>query len=133
MGEPAIDTTVETAAESAPAAPSLSEQGWLRAARDAFARGGSREQVVQAMTATGVAQATAERLADQARCMVRELVRETALRTMGVGLAWLVGGVAVTWITYNMAEGGGSYIVTWGPIAWGGYTFLRGAWAWFQA
>jgi hypothetical protein len=45
-----------------------------------------------------------------------------------VGGLWLVGGIAVTAVTYFIAEeqGGGRYIVAWGAMFFGGVQFLRG-------
>ena len=49
-----------------------------------------------------------------------------AKRNMIVGGAWCGGGIAVTAITYMNASGGGTYVVTWGAIIFGGYQFLKG-------
>ena len=47
---------------------------------------------------------------------------------MIVGLLFLVGGIAVTALTYKSAvsSGGGQYIVAHGPIIFGAVQFLRG-------
>jgi hypothetical protein len=42
-----------------------------------------------------------------------------------VGL-WCVGGTIVTIVTYQAASGGGTYMVAWGAIVFGGIQFLRG-------
>lgn len=43
-----------------------------------------------------------------------------------VGGLWLFGGLAVTAFTYLGASGGGSYVVAWGAIIFGGLQFFRG-------
>src|SRR5262245_58110945 len=55
--------------------------------------------------------------------------RDEAMRNMTVGGLWCVGGLVVTGITYGVASsgsGGGSYVVAWGAIIFGGIQFLRG-------
>jgi hypothetical protein len=49
-----------------------------------------------------------------------------AQRNMWVGGAWCAGGVAVTAYTYTAASGGGTYVVAWGAIIFGGWQFVRG-------
>lgn len=48
---------------------------------------------------------------------------------MVVGGLWLVGGLLVTGLSYAMASGqseGGSYVVAWGAVLFGGLQFLGG-------
>ncbi|MGZ6267647.1 MAG: hypothetical protein ACXWNR_03685 [Candidatus Limnocylindrales bacterium] len=47
---------------------------------------------------------------------------------MVIGGLICAGGVVVTLATYNAAasSGGGSYIIAWGAIVFGGLRFLRG-------
>lgn len=52
--------------------------------------------------------------------------REQARRDVIHGSLWFFGGIAVTGITYYMAVGGGTYFITWGAIAIGGFQLLRG-------
>jgi len=47
-------------------------------------------------------------------------------RDMVVGGLWCGGGIAVTLYTHAAAAGGGTYIVAWGAILFGGIQFLRG-------
>lgn len=51
-----------------------------------------------------------------------------AFRHMIVGGLWCGGGIAITAITYALADnnGGGTYVVAWGAIIFGGIQFLRG-------
>lgn len=43
-----------------------------------------------------------------------------------VGVAMLLIGIALTWITYGAADGGGTYFVFWGLIIYGGYKIIKG-------
>ena len=53
-------------------------------------------------------------------------VAAAARRNMLVGGLWCGGGIAVTAITYLNASGGGTYVVAWGAIIFGGFQFLKG-------
>jgi hypothetical protein len=53
--------------------------------------------------------------------------RAAANRNMLVGGLWCVGGIVVSVATYSAASsGGGSYVVAWGAIIFGGIQFFRG-------
>jgi hypothetical protein len=52
--------------------------------------------------------------------------KETAKKDMLYGALWCVGGTIVTFISYSSASGGGSYVITWGAILFGGIQFFRG-------
>lgn len=44
------------------------------------------------------------------------------------GLYWLVGGILLTVITYSAAsssKGGGTYLIAWGPMLFGGLRFIK--------
>lgn len=51
---------------------------------------------------------------------------KTARKDMLIGGLILVVGIAITVISYYNAAGGGSYVVTWGAMLWGGMRFFRG-------
>jgi hypothetical protein len=54
--------------------------------------------------------------------------RELGFEVMRHGARWLVGGVVVTGVTYQMASlGGGKYLLTWGPILYGISKIIHGA------
>jgi len=56
-----------------------------------------------------------------------------ARRNMIVGGFWLFGGLAVTVAALSAAAsspGGGSYVVAWGAILFGGLQFFRGVAGW---
>lgn len=47
-------------------------------------------------------------------------------RNMVVGGLWCGGGLVVTLYTYAAVSGGGTYVVAWGAILFGGIQFLKG-------
>jgi uncharacterized membrane protein YvbJ len=61
----------------------------------------------------------------------RDYRKKQSLKTMLIGLAMLVVGIAITVGTYAAASsGGGRYVVTWGLIIFGGFRFLQGLIGW---
>jgi len=51
----------------------------------------------------------------------------SAGKNMLYGAIWCIGGIVVTAATYSSASSrGGTYIVAWGAIAFGGFQFLKG-------
>jgi len=62
-----------------------------------------------------------------------EAAARTAARAeMIKGTLWLLGTAVVTGVTYAAAEPGGTYVVFWGAMAYGGYRFLRALYYWFN-
>ena len=53
--------------------------------------------------------------------------KEAAKKSVMVGMAWLIGGIAVTFGSYLSAvnNGGGTYVVTWGAILFGGIQAVK--------
>jgi hypothetical protein len=46
---------------------------------------------------------------------------------MWAGAFWCIGGILVTAVSYNaVKDTGGTYIITWGAVVYGGYQFLKG-------
>jgi hypothetical protein len=56
----------------------------------------------------------------------RDIWETKGRRGIGFGVAWLVGGLFVTLITYSNASGGGVYVVAWGPALYGVYRIVAG-------
>jgi hypothetical protein len=53
--------------------------------------------------------------------------RDVALRDMGIGAAFCVGGILVTVVSYSLvSEHGGTYFLLWGPAVFGAIRFFRG-------
>ncbi len=53
--------------------------------------------------------------------------KDAAKRSAGAGAAWLIGGIVVTFGSYAAAvsNGGGTYVITWGAIIFGGIQAIR--------
>ncbi len=47
-------------------------------------------------------------------------------KNMLYGALWCIGGILVTALTYSAASSGGTYVVAWGAILFGGIQLLRG-------
>ncbi|MEQ8786429.1 MAG: hypothetical protein RIC55_09020 [Pirellulaceae bacterium] len=100
-----------------------------RYAAEQMAAGHSNASVKADLMQQGLDPQSAEVVVDELSRVRSDAVRSAGLRNMGIGALWCIGGIAVTAITFSMAsEGGGSYIVTWGAILFGGIQFLRGLW-----
>lgn len=56
-----------------------------------------------------------------------EPYKQAAKKSVAVGMAWLIGGLVVTIGTYMSAvnSGGGTYVITWGAILFGGIQAVR--------
>ena len=90
--------------------------------------GKSRDQIESALLAKSVPPDFAKHVAD-GLCRARaSAVRQLGLKHMGIGAAWCIGGAAVTYFTMVNAKGGGTYVVAWGAIIFGGLEFLWGLW-----
>ena len=71
---------------------------------------------------------------ESAQTMVNDLVRtrlasrrRVALKNMGIGGLICAAGVALTVLTFTFAlQGGGHYVVAYGPAIFGGIQFCRG-------
>lgn len=60
---------------------------------------------------------------------IREQQRKkekAARKDMLIGGLILVVGIAITVISHYRASGGGTYVVTWGAMLWGGVRFFKG-------
>lgn len=55
-----------------------------------------------------------------------QAAKEASRKNMLYGALWCVGGIVVTVLTYQAAAGGGSFVVAWGAILFGGIQFVRG-------
>lgn len=52
--------------------------------------------------------------------------KEKAIKDIIFGALWCIGGIVVTIVTYNAASGGGTYVIAWGAILFGGIQLLKG-------
>ena len=56
----------------------------------------------------------------------RAIQRKKGLQNMLFGALWCIGGTIFTVVSYNAASSGGTYVVTWGAILFGGIQFIKG-------
>jgi len=59
--------------------------------------------------------------------------RAVAVRNMRNGAVWFILGVVVTVGTMTIASNGGTYVVAWGAIIFGGIQFVQGLFQYFSA
>ena len=89
--------------------------------------GKSDSEVIEMLTKSGVYDAEATALVSKLRADIAEAKAEKAQRDIKHGAMWCIGGLVVTGATYAMAsDGGGSYLVCWGPVIFGGIQLIRG-------
>ena len=55
-------------------------------------------------------------------------MRKVGLKTIGVGIGFVLLGSVITGITYSAAKSGGSYVITTGLFLVGGWIVLKGIW-----
>jgi len=94
------------------------------------ASGKKKAQVEQALVEKGLDSESASIVAANVFRMRGDAISAAGKKNMLYGLLWCVGGAIVTAATYQVAANspnGGSYVVAWGAIVFGGIQFLRGA------
>jgi len=95
-----------------------------RAKRQAFDKRLSAEKA--ALVTQGISVAAAE---TRAVAVVAEDLasrRGRGKQNMLIGGLWCAGGLIVTFLTFSVAAGGGTFIVLWGAMAVGGIQFVVG-------
>ena len=107
-----------------------------------LASGQRPQAVAKQLTRRGVPPDTASQLVAQASGALLAYRRSPEGRTavmkryrgrMVRGLAWAVGGLLVTAVTYAMASGkGGSYYIFWGAVLFGAIDFFAGFVGWLR-
>jgi|GEM_PF-1513676 len=108
-----------------------------------LARGASEKQITKELVKHGMGEDDAREAIAHAREAIahvrvaidefkktpqgRAAMRAKFLRHIVFGLLWCVGGTIVTVATYSSAwHGGGTYVVAWGAILFGGLELLYG-------
>lgn len=85
------------------------------------------KKTVDELVAEGATEEEATAIVEQIVTEVeKEIARKESQRDMVVGGLWFVGGCAVTYFTYTMADGGGYFLICWGAIIFGAIQFLKG-------
>ncbi|UOQ76061.1 hypothetical protein MUN84_15800 [Hymenobacter sp. 5516J-16] len=95
---------------------------------------GKTDKVIQAeLIDQGLDSESATIVTQNLRDQFQHLHREVAKKSMLHGGLWLLGGCAVTGITFALASaGGGGYIMTWGAIIFGGFQLLKGIYQYYR-
>jgi hypothetical protein len=114
-----------TAAGDQAAAQQFIREVYQRAAKLAN-EGKSKDKIRTELNAMGLNQETASTVIENVFRSRKKAHREAGARNIIVGAAWCVGGIAVTALTYELASGGGVFVVAWGAILFGGIQFIKG-------
>jgi hypothetical protein len=88
----------------------------------------SPQTIFEILTENGIPPQTAQHLVQKA---LRETDPETGIASTGksdmlIGGLWIAGGLLITFGTYALASNGGTYFITYGPVIYGVYRFIRG-------
>ena len=114
-----------TAAGDQAAAQQFIREVYQRTAKLAN-EGKSKDKIRTELNAMGLNQDTASTVIENVFRSRKKAHREAGARNIIVGAAWCVGGIAVTALTYELASGGGVFVVAWGAILFGGIQFIKG-------
>jgi len=89
--------------------------------------GVSSATVVEQLIERGLSREDAALVVRQTREAQSDGNRAAGRKNMVVGALWCLGGLAVTYFSYqSAASGGGRYVVTWGAVVFGAVQFFRG-------
>lgn len=91
-----------------------------------LAAGQSTDEVKSALVEKGLEPEVAATIVTEIAEVHRKAKKEAGKRNMMWGAGIAVLGIIVTAATYSAASGGGSYVVAWGAIVFGGFRFFRG-------
>ena len=89
-------------------------------------QGVSNFKIEQHLTQRGVPAGDARTVVIQLQQMRSKAYRDEGIKQAAIGAVICIIGIAVTVGTYSAASGGGTYVVAWGAIIFGGWRFLRG-------
>lgn len=83
-------------------------------------------EVTEDLVAKGLSRENAELVVHHIEEQADKARKAKAKKDMLYGGLWCAGGTVVTVASMNAASGGGSYVITWGAILFGGMQFVRG-------
>ncbi|GEM_PF-4368911 len=99
--------------------------------------GQRRNKIVDDLAArANIPRGEAEKFVSQIYGVRRSARRSSALKSIGVGVVIAIIGIVITAATYAAAAsnpGGGSYVVAWGAVIFGGFQAIRGIFAYLSA
>lgn len=116
---------------STPQQPSPEQvvQAIYQFAANMMRHGSSEYRIEQALIEKGLTQEAARTVVGNLSRLRREAIRKAAQRQMLIGGAVCLIGLAITILSYNAAASnprGGSYVIAWGAVIFGGIQFFRG-------
>ncbi len=88
--------------------------------------GMSASQVESKLVEKGLDRAAASIVVKKLFALRAKAVGAAAKKNMLYGALWCIGGILVTAVTFSAAGKGGTYVVAWGAIIFGGIQFFRG-------
>lgn len=88
----------------------------------------SREETIQILMNDGLAEKGATMIVDRMIEVIRQQRKKAAIKELGIGMLFFLGGSIITGWTYYSAisNGGGRYWVTWGAIFGGAVMLVMG-------
>jgi curved DNA-binding protein CbpA len=96
-------------------------------------RGLNRNQIVEKLIKNGWSYDIAVQIVVRVFEYRSEIKRKAGGKQIGCGLLMLIIGGIITWLTYEAASEGGTYIVTTGLFIVGGITFIIGFFRWLTS
>ncbi len=88
--------------------------------------GYSDYRVEQELIKQGLDEASARVVIGQLSKARSKALNSAAVQDMALGAIIAIVGLVITIGTYSAAQGGGTYVVAWGAIIFGGIRFFRG-------
>jgi hypothetical protein len=83
-------------------------------------------EVQQKLISIGLNEESARIVVENLERQINEAKKNRANKDMLYGGLWFFGGLIVTLVSLSAASGGGSYVVAYGAIIFGGIQFFRG-------
>ena len=102
------------------------QQIYKYAANLLFEQKKSDEETKECLIKSGLTPADADYVINELNNYYKQEERKAGKKNMLYGALWCIGGIIVTVMTYQAAAGGGTYVVAWGAILYGGIQFIKG-------
>jgi len=93
-----------------------------------LAEGTSKELIIAGFVDSNIPREIAENIVAQANDYKKSEFRKRGMKTVAMGVGFLLLGGVITAITYSAASGGGTYVVTTGLFLVGALTIAKGLW-----
>jgi hypothetical protein len=122
---PACRRNVDAAPEPEPKPDEIVEADYTRAAEQ-LRQGVARSEIEAALTERGLSAEKAATVANDLEQRTASAAKIAGRKNMLYGSLWCAGGVAATAATYRAAGDGGTFVIAWGAMLFGGIQFIRG-------